>query len=197
MLETGATMNQNDDERSGASHEELEHENQLLRARLAELEQLVTADTLTPLYNRRHFFETLDRWCGRVERYGGSYGLVFCDVDRFKLVNDQYGHCAGDAVLVAVANALASAIRKSDIAARVGGDEFAILLDTIDAETVVQKAEAVRALLTELPVEAGDNRFTVSASVGHAVIEKGMTPAQILNIADSAMYLEKRAKYPE
>lgn len=197
MMETGVAMDKNADSASGASYEELEHENQILKARLEELEQLVTADTLTPLYNRRHFFETLDRWCGRVERYGGSYGLVFCDVDRFKIINDRYGHCSGDAVLVAVANAIAGAIRKSDVAARVGGDEFAILLDTIDAGTVAQKADAIRALLSDLPVEAGDNHFSVSASIGHAVIEKGMTPAQILNIADSAMYMEKRTKYPE
>ncbi len=182
---------------SSVSREELEQENEHLKARLADLERLVAADTLTPLYNRRYFFETLDRWCGRAERYGGTYGLVFCDVDRFKTVNDRYGHCAGDAVLLAVASALSGIVRKSDVAARVGGDEFAVLLDSIDPETVAQKAEAIRNLLSDLPIDVGGNRFTISASVGHASIKSGMTAEQILNDADSAMYAEKRAKYPE
>jgi diguanylate cyclase (GGDEF)-like protein len=103
----------------------LERENAKLRKRIAELERLVATDSVTPLFNRRHFMEELDRWCWRAHRYGGSFGLLYCDVDRLKAVNDVQGHSIGDDILIGVAKALLAAVRKSDIAARIGGDEFA------------------------------------------------------------------------
>lgn len=174
----------------------LERENAKLRARIAELERLVSTDSLTPLFNRRHFMEELDRWCWRAHRYGGSFGLLYCDVDRLKAVNDVQGHGIGDDVLVGVANALLGAVRKSDIVARIGGDEFAVLLDTISLEQLGEKTASVRRLLDQLSLETRGPTMKVSVSVGAQLIESGSRAADILEAADKAMYAHKRSKYP-
>ena len=131
----------------------LERENKQLKARVAELERLVVCDTLTPLFNRRHFMEELDRWCWRTHRYGGEYGLLFIDVDNLKAVNDGNGHLAGDILLTGIAKALLSAVRRSDIVARVGGDEFAVLLDNIPQSELVGKAAHVTKVVSKLKIE--------------------------------------------
>lgn len=180
---------------SGASRQDLELENRRLRGRIAELERLAITDTLTPLFNRRYFADELDRWCWRAHRYGGSYGLLFLDIDQLKLINDTHGHAAGDAVICGVAQAMAQATRKSDIVARVGGDEFAILLDAISAEKLGYKAAAMRQLLTALPVKTAGPVLKVDVSIGHYLIESGSRPAAALAEADNSMYTNKRAKY--
>jgi diguanylate cyclase (GGDEF)-like protein len=175
----------------------LERENLQLKARVAELERLVATDTLTPLYNRRYLVEELDRWCWRAHRYGGTYGLLFMDIDRFKQVNDTHGHNAGDAVLIGVAEALQAATRKSDIVARMGGDEFAILLDSIGMERLLLKLASMRQLLTALPVKTAGPVLKIDVSVGPCLIESGSRPSEVLIEADRAMYADKRSKYPE
>lgn len=180
---------------SGASRQDLELENRRLRGRIAELERLAITDTLTPLFNRRYFADELDRWCWRAHRYGGSYGLLFLDIDQLKLINDTHGHAAGDAVICGVAQAMVQATRKSDIVARVGGDEFAILLDAISAEKLGYKAAAMRQLLTALPVKTAGPVLKVDVSIGHYLIESGSRPTAALAEADNSMYANKRAKY--
>ena len=172
----------------------LEQENMQLRARVAELERLVVCDTLTPLFNRRHFMEELDRWCWRTHRYGGEYGLLFIDVDNLKAVNDRYGHSAGDALLIAVAKTLQGAVRRSDLAARVGGDEFAILLDNIPASELPAKAERVAKSVGRRKIEHQGLNLTPSISAGHTVFEPGVQPTELLFRADRSMYAAKQAK---
>jgi diguanylate cyclase (GGDEF)-like protein len=174
----------------------VERENAKLRARIAELERLVATDTLTPLYNQRHFLEELDRWCWRAHRYGGTYGLLFFDVDRLKAVNDVQGHLIGDDVLRGVAKALLGAVRKSDIVSRTGGDEFTVLLDTITPEQLEEKTQAMRALLAEFPVKTAGPVLKVGVSVGSSLIEGKSHAADVLSAADKAMYVHKRSKYP-
>ena len=130
----------------------LERENLALKARVAELEQLVVRDTLTPLFNRRCFIDELNRWCSRSNRYGGDYGLLFIDVDGLKAVNDRHGHLAGDVVLTAVAKALLALDRRSDIVARFGGDEFAIVLVNISIDNLSRKAEHISDTMRQLEV---------------------------------------------
>ena len=173
----------------------LERENARLRLRISELERLVSSDTLTPLYNRRHFIEELDRWCWRAHRYGGTYGLLFCDVDRLKTVNDIQGHKIGDEVLLGVAKSLLGAVRKSDIVSRIGGDEFTVLLDSISVEQLAEKTAAMRALLTELPVKTHGPTLAINVSVGSVLIESGSKAGEVLDAADQAMYAHKRSKY--
>ena len=172
----------------------LERENIRLKARIAELERLVAHDTLTPLFNRRHFMDVLDRWCWRAHRYGGEYGLLFIDVDNMKSVNDNHGHPAGDALLVEIAKALTAAIRRSDVAARIGGDEFAILLDNIGAQHLPAKVERIVASVAKLTVEHGGMKIRPAISAGHTAIEPGIPATELLLRADRAMYAAKQAK---
>lgn len=178
------------------THAHLVRENEKLRKRVVELEHLASTDTLTPLYNRRHFMEELDRWCWRAHRYCGSYGLLFCDIDRFKGINDIQGHAIGDEVLVGVASELTKAVRKSDVVARIGGDEFTVLLDSISADRLEVKTAAMRTLLTDLRIKTSGPALSVSVSVGSALIASGTKSGEVLEQADRAMYLHKRSKYP-
>lgn len=175
----------------------LARENLQLKARIAELERLAAQDTLTPLFNRRYLMQELDRWCWRAHRYGGSFGLLYLDVDRMKLINDTHGHAAGDAVLCGIAEALGGATRKSDVLARMGGDEFAVLLDSIGAEKLQRKAASLRRLLTALPVQMAGSALKIDVSVGHCLIESGSRVSAVLIEADRAMYADKRSKYGE
>lgn len=172
----------------------LERENKQLKARVAELERLVVCDTLTPLFNRRHFMEELDRWCWRTHRYGGEYGLLFIDVDNLKAVNDGNGHLAGDILLTGIAKALLSAVRRSDIVARVGGDEFAVLLDNIPQSELVGKAAHVTKVVSKLKIEHHGKLLVPSVSAGYTAIEPGVKPSELLLRADRSMYAAKQAK---
>ncbi len=172
----------------------LERENKQLQARVAELERLVVCDTLTPLFNRRHFMEELDRWCWRTHRYGGEYGLLFIDVDNLKAVNDREGHMAGDMMLIGIAKALQGAVRRSDIAARVGGDEFAVLLDNIPESELAGKADRIAKVVGKLRIEHLGRSLTPSVSAGYAAIEAGVKPSELLLRADRSMYAAKQAK---
>ena len=173
----------------------LERENAQLRMRIDELERQAATDSLTPLFNRRHFVEELDRWCWRAHRYGGAYGLLFCDVDRLKSVNDIQGHNVGDDVLRGVAKAILGAVRKTDIVSRIGGDEFTVLLDSISVEQLAEKVEAMQTLLAALPIKTTGPTLTVSVSVGGTLFGNGSKAGEVLDAADRAMYAHKRLKY--
>lgn len=172
----------------------VERENQVLKARIAELERLVVCDTLTPVSNRRHFMEELGRWCWRTHRYGGEYGLLFIDVDNLKSVNDAHGHLAGDLLLVSIAKTLRASVRRSDLVARVGGDEFAILLDSIPVAEIAGKAERINKAVSRLDVAYQAIPLTPSISTGFTAIEAGVKPADLLMRADRSMYAAKQAK---
>ncbi len=174
--------------------EELQLENLRLRARVQELEQLVICDTLTPLYNRRHFMDELDRWCWRTHRYGGQHGLLYIDVDNMKTINDRYGHAIGDAVLIAIAKALQNNVRRSDLAARIGGDEFALLLDNIEGNELPIKAKKLEESMANVHVRSGDIHITPAISVGISAIEAGARSAALLERADASMYVAKQLK---
>ena len=172
----------------------LERENRVLKARLEKLEKLVVCDTLTPLFNRRHFMDELSRWCWRTHRYGGEYGLLFIDVDNLKSVNDGYGHLAGDIVLTGIAKALLASVRRSDLVARVGGDEFAILLDSIPANIITGKAANIAKAVGKLEIPFQGHRLIPNISVGFTQLEAGVKPLELLLRADRSMYAAKQAK---
>ena len=172
----------------------LERENRALKARLAKLERLVVCDTLTPLFNRRHFMDELSRWCWRTHRYGGEYGLLFIDVDNLKSVNDGHGHLAGDIMLTAVAKALLASVRRSDVVARVGGDEFAILLDSIPASIIAGKAANITEAVAKLEIPYQGQCLIPNVSVGFTPLEAGVKPVELLLRADRSMYAAKQAK---
>jgi diguanylate cyclase (GGDEF)-like protein len=194
----GPVLNKQADQMSAASAaggvSALERENNQLKARIAELERLVACDTLTPLFNRRHFMEELDRWCWRTHRYGGEYGLLFIDVDNLKTVNDTLGHQVGDMLLMAIAKGLLGAVRRSDLVARIGGDEFAILLDNIPEAELAGKAERIAKVIGKLNIDHAGATLKPSISAGFTPIEPGIKPSELLLRADRSMYAAKQAK---
>ena len=175
-----------------ASVQELLRENEMLKAQISKLEKLASRDTLTPLFNRRHFQETLERWSWRAHRYGGDYGLIVIDVDQLKAVNDAMGHAAGDKVLIAIGDVLLKNIRRSDIAARLGGDEFGILLDSAKPDAVAAKAEELRNEVAKLQIQFGDRLIKPTISLGHGWLEPRKSAEEIMATVDRRMYLEKK-----
>src|SRR5204862_8297275 len=103
-----------------------------LQERVEQLDQLAHQDSLIDLPNRRGFMRELERLIARVDRYGINAAMLFVDLDGLKMINDSFGHRAGDEALIQVANLLAKGVRHSDVVARIGGDEFGILLEASD-----------------------------------------------------------------
>jgi diguanylate cyclase (GGDEF)-like protein len=186
--------NKSAEEISVLENSDLEKINFHLRARIAELERLVVTDTLTPLFNRRYFMEELDRWCWRTRRYGGNYGLLFIDVDNMKAVNDHHGHGAGDALLIGIAKCLIVTVRRSDIVARIGGDEFAILLDNIPENEMALKSERLANTVAKLEINHQNIVIKPTVSIGFTALEPGIKSAELLLRADRSMYSFKQAK---
>jgi diguanylate cyclase (GGDEF)-like protein len=161
------------------------------RARIAELEARVDIDPLTDVLNRRGFERELKRSLAYAKRYGTSAALIYIDLDGFKPVNDRHGHAAGDAVLRAVAAALTRSVRASDVVARVGGDEFAVLLWNVEDATAAAKAAVLEGAVYATPVQWGSSTLVVGASAGVALLGALDTAAEVLERADAAMYARK------
>jgi diguanylate cyclase (GGDEF)-like protein len=160
---------------------------------LADLALASRRDALTGLPNRRAFEEDLAREASRAARAGTPLAVVVLDVDRFKAVNDTHGHAAGDAVLRAVAARAAGAIRAGDLLARIGGEEFGILLPAADLARAVDAAERIRTTLAALPVEAAGIALAITASLGCAALARGETPEALVARADARLYEAKGA----
>jgi diguanylate cyclase (GGDEF)-like protein len=159
---------------------------------LADLALASRRDALTGLPNRRAFEEDLAREAARAARTGAPLAVVVLDVDRFKAVNDAHGHAAGDAVLRAVAARAGAAVRAGDVLARVGGEEFAILLAGADLARAVEAAERLRRALAAAPVEAAGLALRVTASFGCAALGAGEAPQALVARADARLYEAKR-----
>jgi diguanylate cyclase (GGDEF)-like protein len=161
------------------------------RARISDLEAKIDIDPLTELLNRRGFERELKRSLAYIKRYGTSAALIFLDLDAFKPVNDRHGHAAGDAVLRAVAAALSAHVRASDVVARIGGDEFVVLLWNVGGGSAAAKARALEQAVYASPVFWETSTLVVGASAGVAAIGALDTPADLLARADAAMYARK------
>jgi two-component system cell cycle response regulator len=165
---------------------ELEHLNR-------ELHQQARRDPLTGVGNRLRLSEDLEALAGRVERYGHRYSIALCDVDKFKLYNDSYGHAAGDEVLHVVASKLAETSRRGDAVYRYGGEELLILFPEQELPTAALAAERMRVQIEGLGIEhrASVASGVVTISVGVAHLEPGDTPDSVLRRADEALYEAK------
>jgi diguanylate cyclase (GGDEF)-like protein len=165
-----------------------------LRAMNAKLEELALTDALTGLMNRRAFADLAGREFALCRREDRSLALILLDIDRFKSVNDRYGHSCGDIVLQRVAAVLARVIRAGDTAVRHGGEEFVVVSAGADREGAVNLAERIRSTLQAETIRAGDVTLHVTASFGVAVMSAAdENPGQILRRADEAMYAAKAA----
>jgi diguanylate cyclase (GGDEF)-like protein/PAS domain S-box-containing protein len=160
----------------------------------AELSHQARSDALTGLANRLNFRESTSRALARIERHPGMMGVLFLDLDGFKLVNDTLGHAAGDNVLQQVAERLRKAIRREDMVARLGGDEFAVLLVELrnEGEATATARRILEAL--EVPIVVAGSTAEISTGVGIAVTTSGtITPDELINRADVALYQAKRS----
>jgi diguanylate cyclase (GGDEF)-like protein len=158
-----------------------------------ELQVQATHDALTGLWNRRASMAALERELARASRDKKTVGLMLADLDHFKQINDTYGHLAGDKVLQAVAAKLKSALRSYDTIGRYGGEEFLVVSPGCDEETILRRAEHLRASIASEPVITPEGNISVSLSLG-AAVSAGATPQdQFLKSADEALYRAKRS----
>jgi diguanylate cyclase (GGDEF)-like protein/PAS domain S-box-containing protein len=149
-------------------------------------------DPLTGLYNRRYLDETIAREVVRAARYNQPIGIVMCDIDHFKLVNDVHGHLAGDEVLRAFAGLLREHARGSDIACRFGGEEFVLLFPGMPRDVAYRRAEQLRTELAAKRITLGAVVIQLTASFGVASFpEDGQTMDSLIGAVDAAMYQAK------
>jgi diguanylate cyclase (GGDEF)-like protein len=166
-----------------------------LKASEARLEFMAYHDALTGLCNRSLLEDRMQQALARSTRHGTQIALLFCDLDGFKVINDRYGHDAGDAILRDVAARLSADRRRADTVARIGGDEFVLLLSDLATarDAAVHVAQQIIAILAQ-PFEFEDKTFTLGASIGIALYEGMPTSiSKLLSQADIAMYQAKRA----
>jgi len=165
----------------------------LENARLHDIVQFqAITDELTGLVNRRRFLEALRSEITRGKRLGGRLSVVLADLDGFKLVNDRFGHHAGDEVLIAFADLLRAHGRDVDVAARLGGEEFAILLPETGLDGASTVADRLCRSLAELQIPIGvGEKVTVTASFGVAELGESQSVDGLLRAADSALYRAK------
>lgn len=152
-----------------------------------------THDHLTEIYNRRYLETQLEKEIHQVQRSGIRSAIVYLDLDRFKYVNDTIGHDAGDQLLIDIGRTLTRKIRRNDLVARIGGDEFAIILKNVDEALAVSLADSCREALSALRVQHEEKNYHVQASVGVAIMgTESPTAGDVLADADVACHIAKR-----
>lgn len=162
-----------------------------LAKEVADLRHSVSRDSLTGLLNRRGFDESLHREVARHNRHGDGLAVLLFDLDNLKPLNDTYGHAAGDEALIAVAEAITEQLRESDVAARIGGDEFAVLLPAAASMQARQVALRLRAAIEARSVSG----MPIAVSVGVGTARGCPTTARALLFdADFSLYSDKRAR---
>ena len=158
-----------------------------------EIYRLMTMDALTQTHNRRYFNEALEREFQRSIRYKRSLSLLIFDIDHFKQINDTYGHVAGDSVLRQLAFVVKPRLRSQDVLARVGGEEFAVLLPEVDAVGVSSAAEKVRKLVESARFMVDGREFGCTVSIGITSFDTSTVAAVMLyESADRNLYEAKR-----
>lgn len=174
-----------------AQIEQLRNEVSSLRARAERAEALADHDVLTPTLNRRGFLDNLTRIMAYCRRHNHSATLLYLDLDDFKKINDQGGHPAGDAALIAVANLLLAEMRESDAVGRMGGDEFCVLMLNADAEAGHRKANDLMARLQTEGFSWAGQRYGLCGSIGVRTLADQPDPETWVAEADAAMWLRK------
>ncbi len=170
------------------------HRNARIQELLDALQRRADSDGLTGLMNHRAFQLRMRAELSRARRESAPIALLMADIDHFKALNDRYGHPAGDAVLVELAQRLRAAVREYDLPARYGGEEFAVILPGLDGAGATAAAERVRAAIAETPFRLpGERTSTVTVSVGAAAAESEQDAEAWLVEADARLYRAKRA----
>lgn len=155
---------------------------------------LAATDSLTGLYNRRAFTDRVDAYLHglALAAQPGSGALLVIDVDNFKAINDNFGHDQGDRALRAIAEAIANILRPGDIVARIGGEEFGILLPGASQVQILTLSEAVRRAVTEAPFAPDGKPTCLSVSIGVATFQHAVGFSDLFRVADQQLYLAKQ-----
>jgi len=170
----------------------LEQESQQLKQRLNEEHAQAIHDALTGIHNRLAYQERIEHEYGRWKRYRKPLSLILFDVDRFKRINDKYGHKAGDKALRMIAKYLKQTIRESDFVARYGGEEFIVIMPETNIEEALLVANKLREKITDVYFHYGDEKVAVSLSAGAASFCDNDSVESVFQRADQALYQAKR-----
>ena len=164
-----------------------------LQERIEQLDQLAHQDTLINLPNRRGFMRELERLVDRAQRYEHRAAMLFVDLDGLKMINDTFGHRAGDEALIQVADLLARGVRRSDVVARIGGDEFGILLENSDERSAHDTAARLVDLICGCEFMHDGDSLPLSVAIGVGMIDGSVGPDEVMARADEEMYRRKAA----
>ena len=164
-----------------------------LQARVEQLDELAHQDALINLPNRRGFMRALDRFIDRARRYDEKAAMLFVDLDGLKMINDSFGHQAGDQALIQVAELLVGGVRRSDLVARLGGDEFGILLAHADEASAQETAARLINLIADCEFRHDGDALPLSVAIGVGMIDGNDTPGEVMDRADEEMYRRKAA----
>lgn len=174
--------------------DDLRQEVARLKAQLVQAEAVADQDPLTPVLNRRALMRELDRIRTFSHRYGSPAALVYLDLDDFKGVNDRFSHAAGDAALRAVAERLRSQVSGSDLVARMGGDEFAVLYSQASLPVAEARARSLAKVLESSPIRFGEWSAPLNVSYGVAEVTPDIEGEEVVARADAAMYARRRER---
>lgn len=172
---------------------EVREKNVQLEQSLQRVEELAATDPLTGLYNRRHFSRVLDQLFAEAQRFGTDLACVMIDLDGYKQLNDSFGHQVGDQLLVMAGKVILANMRRMDVAARYGGDEFVLLLPRADAEEAALAAQRIREeyLQASAAVLRRNKGVTMSVGVSSLAANRPIGADQLIALADSALYQAK------
>ena len=164
-----------------------------LQARVEQLDDLAHRDTLINLPNRRGFMRELERLIDRARRYDHMAAMLFVDLDGLKIINDTFGHRAGDGALIQVAELLSKGVRHSDVVARIGGDEFAVLLENATDESAHETAARLENMICGCEFTHDGDTLPLSVAIGVGMIDGADELDAVMARADEEMYRRKAA----
>ena len=162
-----------------------------LRAALSREQRKTMLDPLTQLWNRAGLDHFLPRHQQQADELGLQLGVLFCDLDYFKKINDSHGHAAGDKVLWETARLISAAVRPQDVVTRSGGEEFVVVLQVHDQHELLQVAERIRTAMSNKPLDIDDLHINMTISIGAALRGAGEPPSSTMKRADRALYQAK------
>ncbi len=159
---------------------------------MKEMEELMLLDPLTRLANRMYIEREISSCLEEFRRYAVPFGVIFFDIDRFKTINDTYGHLVGDQILQHIAKTLQSNARPFDLFGRWGGDEFIGILRNVNQETLFEIANRLKFLTSNSYIMVEDQRLSVTISIGGTIITAGDSRETIMERSDALMYQSKQ-----
>lgn len=162
-----------------------------LRSKQDELKTMATRDLLTGLYNRNYFDMFISQESEKIKRYGGRLSIAMIDINKFKYINDTYGHLHGDGILKECAAILNNSARTSDLLFRFGGDEFLVVMPETDCREKDMLIKRIRLGIAEWNEEYASSDYSLSLSIGCAVLEQDKELAEVIKEADRKMYEDK------